>query len=172
MTIDQWITRNHKDNLREVKRICKGHPLYDELYQECILILLEYNQEKLQGILDRNQLKFFFISIILRQYISNSSPFHVKFRKHAANRSDADVYNMDITDEEEYDHSKDELIKYIENEITQKDWYTKEILKLKFKDGMSYRQISKLTNIPPTSIYNTVNKARKEIIENHGSKKD
>lgn len=171
MDLNEWITVNHRANLKEIKKICKGHFLYEELYQECIIILLEYDKEKIQGLIDREQLKFFFISIVIRQYISTTSPFHVKFRKHAQNSSEKDVYNMEIQDEE-YDHQKDELINFINEQKNAEEWYTKELLRLKFEEGLSYRKINKLTKIPTTSIYNTINKFRTDTIEKYGSKKD
>jgi DNA-directed RNA polymerase specialized sigma24 family protein len=172
MDLNEWITVNHQSNLREIKKICKNDTLYEELYQECIVILLEYDKEKIQGLIDRAQLKFFFISIVLRQYISTTSPFHVKFRKSNQSHSERDVYNIEILDEE-YDHQKDELIAFINKQKDAEEWYTRELLRLKFEEGLSYRKISKLTKIPTTSIYNTINKFREDVIEkHHGRKKD
>lgn len=73
-------------NERLVEEICKNlgvSPKYmDDLTQEIYLILLEYNQEKLQSIYDKGQLNFFLTRIIKNQYFSNTSPFFKKYRKY------------------------------------------------------------------------------------------
>lgn len=73
-------------NERLVEEICKNlgvSPKYmDDLTQEIYLILLEYNQEKLQSIYDKGQFNFFLTRIIKNQYFSNTSPFFKKYRKY------------------------------------------------------------------------------------------
>jgi DNA-directed RNA polymerase specialized sigma24 family protein len=173
MTLNNWITQNYKENLQSVKNITKGSELTDDLYQECILILLEYKDpNKIQELINNNQLKYFFISIVIRQYVSTTSPFHTKYRKHAANTSDVDVYQMPVQDEE-YDHDIDTLINYINKEKDTEAWYTKKMIELKFNENMSYRDISKMTGIPVTSCFNTINTFRKKVKNKYdGSKKN
>lgn len=73
-------------NEKLVETICKNigvSPKYmDDFVQEIYLILLEYNQEKLQSIYDKGQLNFFLTRIIKNQYFSNTSPFFKKYRKY------------------------------------------------------------------------------------------
>lgn len=73
-------------NERLVEEICKNlgvSPKYmDDLVQEIYLILLEYNQEKLQYIYDKGHFNFFLTRIIKNQYFSKTSPFFKKYRKY------------------------------------------------------------------------------------------
>ena len=73
-------------NERLVEEICKNlgvSPKYmDDLTQEIYLILLEYNQEKLQSIYDKGQFNFFLTRIFKNQYFSKTSPFFKKYRKY------------------------------------------------------------------------------------------
>lgn len=72
-------------NEKLVETICKNigvSPKYmNDLVQEIYLILLEYNQTKLQKIYDNGQLNFFLTRIIKNQWCSNTSPFYKKYRK-------------------------------------------------------------------------------------------
>lgn len=72
-------------NEKLVETICKNigvSPKYaDDFIQEIYLILLEYNQTKLQEIYDKGQLNFFLTRIIKNQWCSNTSPFYKKYRK-------------------------------------------------------------------------------------------
>ncbi|MCQ2219833.1 MAG: hypothetical protein MJZ12_00485 [Prevotella sp.] len=53
----------------------------EDLSQMVYLILLEYDEKKLQDLWINNQMHFFIARIIVNQYNSVSSPFHTIFRK-------------------------------------------------------------------------------------------
>ena len=52
-----------------------------DLSQMVYLILLEYDEERLQDLWINNQMHFFIARIIVNQYNSVTSPFHTIFRK-------------------------------------------------------------------------------------------
>lgn len=52
-----------------------------DLCQMVYLILLEYDEVKLQDLWENDQMNFFLTRIILNQYRSSNSPFHTIFRK-------------------------------------------------------------------------------------------
>ena len=53
-----------------------------DLCQMVYLILLEYDESKLQDLWENNQMNFFLARIILNQYRSSNSPFHSIYRKY------------------------------------------------------------------------------------------
>lgn len=52
-----------------------------DLCQMVYLILLEYDETKLQDLWENDQMNFFLARIILNQYRSRNSPFYAIFRK-------------------------------------------------------------------------------------------
>ena len=52
-----------------------------DLSQMVYLILLEYDEKRLQDLWINNQMHFFIARIIINQYNSVNSPFHTMFRK-------------------------------------------------------------------------------------------
>ena len=52
-----------------------------DLSQMVYLILLEYDEQKIQDLWINNQMHFFIARIIINQYNSVNSPFHTIFRK-------------------------------------------------------------------------------------------
>lgn len=52
-----------------------------DLCQMVYLILLEYDEDKLQDLWEHNQMRFFLARIIVNQYRSSYSPFHIQLRK-------------------------------------------------------------------------------------------
>lgn len=60
------------------------HPLTPDLKDLCqmvYLVLLEYDESKLQDLWENNQINFFLARVIINQYRSTNSPFHAVFRK-------------------------------------------------------------------------------------------
>ena len=60
------------------------HPLTPDLKDLCqmvYLVLLEYDESKLQDLWENNQINFFLARVIINQYRSSNSPFHTIFRK-------------------------------------------------------------------------------------------
>lgn len=53
-----------------------------DLSQMVYLILLEYDESKLQDLWLNDQMQFFIARIIINQYRSSNSPFHTIFRKY------------------------------------------------------------------------------------------
>lgn len=53
-----------------------------DLCQMVYVILLEYEEKKLQDLWEHNQMNFFLARIIVNQYRSSNSPFHFLFRKY------------------------------------------------------------------------------------------
>lgn len=52
-----------------------------DLTQMVYLILLEYDESKLQDLWENDQMGFFIARIIINQYRSSNSPFHAIYRK-------------------------------------------------------------------------------------------
>ena len=56
-------------------------PDLEDLCQMVYLILLEYDETKLQDLWENDQINFFLARVILNQYRSTNSPFYALFRK-------------------------------------------------------------------------------------------
>lgn len=52
-----------------------------DLAQMVYLILLEYDEDKLQDLWENDQMRFFIARVIVNQYRSSNSPYHAIFRK-------------------------------------------------------------------------------------------
>lgn len=52
-----------------------------DLSQMVYVILLEYDEDKLQDLWEHNQMRFFLARIIVNQYRSSNSPFFITYKK-------------------------------------------------------------------------------------------
>lgn len=155
MTFLEIITKTSQD--KELRQICRkiGGNLSDDLFQELMVILLEYNEQKLIDIYNKGYYKWFLVKTLTNQFNSNSSPFNKKYRP-----KDIDYI---ITDS--YDHSIDIMIDKVNNKLNQLHWYDRELFKAYIESG-SYRKLSKQTDIPFNSISRTINNVKNYIRNN------
>jgi len=163
LDLNTYINKNFDNLFQAAKNITKGHDLTDDLFQHCIEVLLtDKNEEKIQLLIDKNQLQYYFVSILIRNYHSSTSRFHYQYRKGSDLKADNDVYNIQVPDEG-FDYDKEAKITFIEGELDELEWYDRQMVKLYFEEGMSYQKISEFTNIPKTSCYNTVTQIKNKI---------
>ena len=79
---------------------------WDDFMQEIYLIILQYNEEKIVGMYDRGELKYWLIRVCINQYCSKNSPWYKKYKKYYTL---VDGNNFNLTDEilnEERDNTK------------------------------------------------------------------
>jgi hypothetical protein len=63
-----------------------------DLSQMVYLILLEYDETKLQDLWENGQINFFIARIILNQYRSANSPFYKLYRKYGRKAEEIEQY--------------------------------------------------------------------------------
>ena len=171
MTKEDIITSIFKDKayLIACRQIAKNKYLADDLLQELMVILLEYDEQKLIKIYEEKRIKWFVISIILKMCYSNTSPFYKKIKKF----SDCSVeLNDNFVDE---DNTKPNEIPDVvqmttlsDNQLLMTDnGYEKVLLKMSVELG-SVQRVSQSLGIPYLSVWISINNYKKKIKQNHG----
>lgn len=154
----------------EYKKICttiaKGNDLADDLFQELIIILIQYDKAKLEQVYKSGGLKFFIIRILQNQYKSDSSDFHRKHRRF--NQASVELTGIEVWDNEE---TKDQYYSYIvEYEQSREvhedsaDWYANSLFKGFIREG-GYRKLERKTGISRTAITTTLTEVFNKIKE-------
>jgi hypothetical protein len=148
--------------LKEVNdAFAKMHPeeLQYDLKAEVFLVLCEMNEEKLIGMYQRNELKFYIVRIMLNMIKSDRSNFYKSYRNYTE--------YVDNDTEAEVNFEKLDLVDKLEKNLEGLHWYNKEILKLYAIDfKKNAKELSRKTGIPYMSIVRTINKTKKQMKTN------
>jgi hypothetical protein len=166
MTLEDYITKEYTELKKITSNITKNNELTEDLFHYCLQILLEYNKAKMGEILKNNHVKYFYVSIVMKQWCSNTSPFYKLYRKTSYIQTEYMDYHDII--EEEYNHEIDEKIAFIQEQLKDEHWYVQKVIQM--KADMSYGDINKITKIPRLSLYGTVDKFRQKVISKYGRK--
>lgn len=86
MTNSEIVSKLSEDKVIETiaTNIRVDKSLRDDFIQEINMILLEYDNVKLNDIYEKNQLNFFVTRICINNWHSTTSPFYTKYRKEEA----------------------------------------------------------------------------------------
>jgi hypothetical protein len=148
--------------LKEVNdAFAKMHPeeLQYDLKAEVFLVLCEMSEEKLIGMYERNELKFYIVRVMLNMIKSDRSNFYKSYRNYTE--------YVDNDTEAEVNFDKLDLVDKLEKNLEGLHWYNKEILKLYAIDfKKNAKELSRKTGIPYMSIVRTINKTKKQMKTN------
>lgn len=163
--------------------ITKDESLADDLRQELAMIILTKDIDFLTGLIERKEFKFYCARILVNQFHSKRGDFHRMYKDYS--QTDANVCTDDLIDfqpveqdnKEEYKRQKTKLLKEIriffhfyklQNPTFH---YNERLFNLYFdNEKLTYREITKQTKIPSSSVSNTINQTKKLIKEFFGDR--
>jgi hypothetical protein len=124
-----------------------------DLKVEVFMVLLEMPEEKLIGLYERNEIRFYIVRTMLNMIKSDRSQFWKKYRNYTE-------YNAKEVAEVE-DNC---IISLMENGVEKLHWYQKEILRLyTFDFNKNAKELSRQTGIPYMSIIRTLKQTKSEL---------
>ena len=124
-----------------------------DLKVEVFLVLLEMDSEKLLGMYERNEIRFYIVRTMLNMIKSGRSQFWKKYRNYTEYK-EKDIAEID----------RKSVIDVMEKGIEKLHWYQKEILKLyAFDFNKNAKELSRHTGIPYMSIIRTLKQTKTEL---------
>jgi RNA polymerase sigma factor (sigma-70 family) len=155
------------DKIYEIAlKITKGANIdAQDLTQECYIIMLEYDVEKMQKIYDNGHLKFWIARVMLNQYLRASSPFKKKHHTYLKDEN-AVVGNLSQDNSDEVIAEKIEFenkLSRIYASMSDLHFYDKTLFRVYYESDHSIRSLSESTGISTTSIFNTIKNVRTYI---------
>lgn len=137
------------------KAFSKMHPLelQDDLKAEVFLILAEFPDEKIIGLYERKELRFYIVRIMLNLVQNSNNQFFKQYRNFV------EYTQTEITDEVQED-----LTDKVNLSLVDLHWYKKELLRTYTEDfKCNAKALSRNTGIPYMSIIRTLNITKSEL---------
>jgi len=163
--IRAYISENYEMLKGIARTITKNrYPDCEDLLSEVVLILLEGDEAKLSRLIEKKQIRYWIVRIMLNQYNSKTSPFHYKYRIHEArHRKAKEEIIFWAIDRIEDKILKEERIEAIERALEEVDWMDQMITKVYYYDSHSLNTLARATGISRTTLYKAIKRTRHEI---------
>ena len=115
------------------------------------MALYNSDQEKIKIIIEKKQLTFYIVRIMMNQYQSNTSPYHKKYRrtKHKEHLKDFYIYTKEPLTKEKMQEFEDreKRLQWIDEKLKGLSWFDVEVFRIYFREGFSLNKMQKETKI-------------------------
>ena len=150
--LNTYLEKSYNKLLEISKRITSNkYPDYEDLLHESILALYNSDQEKIKDIIEKKQLTFYIVRIMMNQYQSNTSPYHKKYRrtKHKEHLKDFYIYTKEPLTKEKMQEFEDreKRLQWIDEKLKGLSWFDVEVFRIYFREGFSLNKMQKETKI-------------------------
>ena len=162
--MNQFLTDNYDKIILMSKRICKSNEA-EEVAHYAIEQFM--NHKRGQELIDKGQAMLFLSGIIHRSYHSSTSPYHKLYREGGRV---VELYDRtaEMRPDELYDIELDLTIEAVQGIMedmesdTTEQWFRVKLFKM-YLDQPNYSELSRITNIPRTSISQAVQECKDYI---------
>ena len=150
--LNTYLEKSYNKLLEISKRITSNkYPDYEDLLHESIIALYNSNQNKIKDIIEKKQLTFYIVRIMMNQYQSNTSPYHKKYRrtKHKEHLKEFYIYTKEPLTKEKMQEFEDreKRLQWIDEKLKGLSWFDVEVFRIYFREGFSLNKMQKETKI-------------------------
>ena len=150
--LNTYLDKSYNKLLEISRRITSDkHPDYEDLLHESIMALYNSDQEKIKTIIEKKQLTFYIVRIMMNQYQSNTSPYHKKYRKSYNNEhlKEFYIYTKEPLTKEKMQEFEDreKRLQWIDEKLKGLSWFDVEVFRIYFREGFSLNKMQKETKI-------------------------
>jgi len=150
--LNTYLEKSYTNLLDISKRITSNkYPDCEDLLHETILALYDSNQEKIKVIIEKKQLTFYIVRIMMNQYQSNTSPYHKKYRKQYNEKQLKEfyIYTKEPLTKEKMKklEEQEDRLQWIDEKLKGLSWFDVEVFRIYFREGFSLNKMQKETKI-------------------------
>ena len=163
--LDQYLINNY-DKLKDISYNItngKGEDLLSFVIEE----IYKCDQIRLREIIEKDQMTFYVVRIMLNQYHSKTSRYYYKYDKYYEYHTCTTIENI-TADNTEYTikdkKEVEEKLAWIEEKLKDIYWFDAEIFRIYYRESFSLNQMAKETKISRATIYKAVKNVKNYLI--------
>ena len=164
--LNDYFEANYQ-KLKEISLKIAGVNNCENLLHFVIEEIYKCDQKRINEIIEKKQMTFYFVRVMLNQHQSKTSRFHYKYRKY---------YEYHVTGIRESispDTSKDntkkkeeveERLEWIEEKLKDLYWFDAEVFRIYYREGFSLSEMQKATKINKNTLYKSIRNVKNYLI--------
>ena len=170
LSLNRYINKKYT-KLTEVSRklTSNKYPDYEDLLHEVILELYSKEEELIDVLINRGELLYYIVRVMINQYHSSTSPFYTKYKRHYKLRKqykENHIFNkggsIAIENWEELIEMERKL-NWIDKKCKDLNWFDVQIFKIYYLNGFSLTSMQMATKINRNTLGKSVRIVKKYL---------
>ena len=139
----------------------------DDLLSFVIEELYKCDQERIDEIIEKNQLTFYIARVMLNQYHSKTSRYYYKYNKYYEYHTTTTIESISA-DNVDYTIKDKELVEerldWIEDKLKDLYWFDAQVFKVYYLENHSLNSMAKATKINRNTLFKAISNVKKYLI--------
>jgi len=167
--LNKYLIENY-DKLKDMAFNIAGRKGKDDLLSFVIEELYKCDQDRIDEIIEKNQLTFYIARVMLNQYHSKTSRYYYKYKKyyeyHTTTTIESITSSVDNTEYTIKDKKEvEERLEWIEDKLKDCYWFDSEVFKVYYLEEHSLNSMAKATKINRNTLFKAINNVKKYLIK-------
>jgi predicted DNA-binding protein YlxM (UPF0122 family) len=156
--LDEYLIENY-DKLKDIALNIAGIKEYEELLHFVIEELYKCDQIRLREIIEKNQMTFYAVRVMINQCHSNTSRYYYKYKKYYEYHTTQTIECISADKSKSTKKQKEEIevkLEWIEEKLKDLYWFDAEVFKLYYRKNFSLSEMAKATKINKNTLYKAI----------------
>ena len=164
--LDEYLIKNY-DRLKDIALNIAGIKEYEELLHFVIEELYKCDQIRLREIIEKNQMTFYAVRVMMNQFHSNTSRYYYKYKKYYEYHTTQTIEALSPDKSKSTKKQKEEIevkLEWIEEKLKDLYWFDAEVFKLYYRESFSLSEMAKATKINKNTLYKAIRNVKTYLI--------
>jgi predicted DNA-binding protein YlxM (UPF0122 family) len=164
--LDEYLIKNY-DKLKDVALNIAGIKEYEELLHFVIEELYKCDQIRLREIIEKKQMTFYAVRVMINQYHSKTSRYYYKYKKYYEYHTAQTIECISADKSKSNKKKKEEIevkLDWIEEKLKDLYWFDAEVFKLYYRENFSLSEMAKATKINKNTLYKAIRNVKNYLI--------
>jgi DNA-directed RNA polymerase specialized sigma24 family protein len=163
--LNNYLIKNY-DKLKDVSYNItngKGQDLLSFVIEE----LYKCDQDRIKEIIEKRQMTFYVVRVMLNQYHSKTSRYYYKYKKYYEYHVTGIIEAVSPDDTKDNTAEKkliEERLEWVEEKLKDLYWFDAEIFRIYYREGFSLNQMEKETKISRATLYKAIRNVKNYLI--------
>ena len=160
--LDKYLIENY-DKLKDIALNIAGIKEYEELLHFVIEELYKCDQIRLKEIIEKNQMTFYAVRVMMNQFHSNTSRYYYKYKKYYEYHTTQTIESISADKFKSTKKQKEEVevkLDWIEEKLQDLYWFDAELFRIYFRESHSLNSLAAATKISRATIYKAISNVK------------
>ena len=156
--LDEYLDENYY-KLKDIALNIAGSKEYEELLHFVIEELYKCDQIRLREIIEKNQMTFYAVRVMINQCHSNTSRYYYKYKKYYEHHTTQTIECISADKSKSTKKQKEEIevkLEWIDEKLKDLYWFDSEVFKLYYRKNFSLSEMAKATKINKNTLYKAI----------------